>query len=353
MHYFKNLYIFFIILALIISFFSTTKVKAKAFHINDIEISKPFKNNFDKNIVINNGFKKAFFELISSLIKSSDLKKIDGTKLNEIKSMVESFSIKEEKFINQTYYVNLGVSFDKKKIFKYLEKKNIFPTQIIKETFLFIPIIIDEDINDMIIFSNNQIFKNWNKLNKKSHLINYLLPTEDLEDMKIIKSKSDFIENYDFKEIIEKYFLDHSIISLIFKNDNEIKLLSKITIQDKSILRNDTFKSINFENENEIAKLINQLKIIYEDLWKEYNQINTSIKLPLLISIDNKDLKRSLEFELKLNQIDLVSDYLINKFDMNNIYYTVIFNGTPQNFINIMKKNDYEFNTQKKIWILK
>ena len=49
--------------------------------------------------------------------------------------MIETFSIKEEKFIDQKYYVNLGVSFNKKKIFRYLEKKNIFPSQILKENF--------------------------------------------------------------------------------------------------------------------------------------------------------------------------------------------------------------------------
>ena len=304
-------------------------------------------------MAINSGFRKAFFELIDTLIKSSDFKKIGKIKLNEIKGMVESFSIKEEKFINQTYYVNLGVTFDKKKVFSYLEKKNIFPTQIIKETFLFIPIIIDENVNDMIIFSNNQIFQNWNKKNKKSQLIKYLLPTEDLEDMNFIKSKSDFIENYDFKEVIEKYFLNHSIVALIFKNDDEIKLLSKITIQDKSILRNETFKLIDFDNQDQVEILIAKLKILYDDLWKEYNQINTSIKLPLLISINNKDLKKSLEFEKILNQIDLVNNYFINKFDMDTIHYKVIFNGTPNNFINIMKKKNYDFDTQKKIWVLR
>ena len=62
-------------------------------------------------------------------MKHQDLNNI---KLNQIKSMIRSFSIQEEKFIEQIYYVNMGVSFDKKKIFNYLEKKNIFPTQIIK-----------------------------------------------------------------------------------------------------------------------------------------------------------------------------------------------------------------------------
>ena len=86
----------------------------------NIEISKPFEINFDKNEVIDKGFKEAFFELVSLIVNSSDTKKINQVKLNEIKGMVESFSIKEEKFINEIYYVNLGVSFNKKKVFNFL-----------------------------------------------------------------------------------------------------------------------------------------------------------------------------------------------------------------------------------------
>ena len=54
--------------------------------------------------------------------------------------MIESFSIKEEKFINEIYYVNLGVSFNKKKIFNYLKKKYFSINSKLKK-FLFIPII--------------------------------------------------------------------------------------------------------------------------------------------------------------------------------------------------------------------
>ena len=124
MHYFNKKYILFLFLSLNLIFFSTIKVQANSFEINNIEISKPFENNFNKRTVIDKGFKEAFLELVSSLIKSDDQIKIKNVKLNEIKSMIDSFSIKEEKFINQTYYVNLGVSFNKKKIFKFLEKKN-------------------------------------------------------------------------------------------------------------------------------------------------------------------------------------------------------------------------------------
>ena len=201
MHYLNRLYIFFPILSLIIFFFSTTGVKAKSFEINNIEISKPFENNFDKNKVIDTGFEKAFLELIYILTKSSDHKKLKSIKLNEIKGMIETFSIQEEKFINQVYFVTLGVSFNKRKIFDYLEKKNIYPSQIINKKFLFIPIMIDEKLDDLLIFSNNPIYNNWNTNIKSHELIEYLLPSEDLEDLNLIKKNLDNIETYDFSEI--------------------------------------------------------------------------------------------------------------------------------------------------------
>ena len=352
MHYFKNLYILFIVLALNIFFFSTTKVIAKSFEITDIEISKPFENNFNKKTVIDIGFKKAFFKLIQTTIKSSDYDKVKNTKLNEIKGMIDSFSIKEEKFIDQNYYVNLGVSFNKKFFFQYLEKKNIFPSKIIKEKFLFIPIIIDQNDNDLTIFSNNLIYKKWNIINEEFHLINYLLPTEDLEDLSTIKRNYDFIENYDFKEIIRKYYLDNCIIALFFKNDQDIRILSKIITKDKVVIKNDSFSKFDLQNEEKIDFLISKLKNTYEDTWKDFNQINTSIKLPIVLRVNNQNFTKLMKFEKILNELDLVNYFSIKKFNKKYLFYEIIFNGTPANFINIMNENNYKFNTQKKIWIL-
>ena len=171
--------------------------------------------------------------------------------------------------------------------------------------------------------------------------------------MNIIKSKSTNIENYDFEQIIKKYFLEHSIIALIFKNAEEIKVLSKIDIKKKKILKNNTFKSFDFKDDNQMKLFVAELKTIYDDLWKDYNQINTSIKLPIFIKVFNKEIDVSLKFEKVLNNIDLISNYSINRFDKNYIYYEITFNSTPDNFINIMSKRNYNFDTQKKVWILK
>ena len=349
----KKLYIFFIILSLNIFFFSTIKLNAKAFEVKNIEISEPFEINFDKNEIIDAGFKNAFNELISLITDSNDQKKIKDIKLNEIKSMIETFSIKEEKFINETYFVNLGVLFNKKKIFNFLENRNIFPSIPNRKKFLFIPIIIDEDKKDLLIFSDNLIFSEWNNYNQSYDLLEYILPTEDLEDLSILKEKYEIIEEYDFKDITNKYFLNDSIILLVFKNKNEIRTLSRITINDEVSLKNQSFFNKDLNKLNETIQIINNLKTNYEDYWKKSNRINTSIKLSLNVQIDTKDDFKVSEFEKKLNQIDLIYDFFITKFNNDNVFYEIIFNGTPNTFLKTMGENDLFFNTQNKIWILK
>ena len=349
----KTLYNFILVLSLIIFFFSTAKVYAKAFDINNIEISRPFELNFDKNKVIDEGFQKAFSELLLLIVNSNDQKKIGQVKLNEIKVMIDSFSIKEEKFIEEVYYVKLGVSFNKKEIFKYLEKKNIFPSIPQKKKLLFIPIIIDEKNKDLLIFENNKIFDEWNKYSESYHLIEYVLPTEDLEDLSLIKQKFDIIEQYDFKEIIDKYYLGNSIISLIFKNNKEIRVLSRIVEKNNIVLTNQSYSNMDINNQNDAKQLVKNLKSIYEDYWKKNNQINTSIKLPIYIKVKNINNKKISEFEKTLNNTDLIYDFYISKYNKDNIYFKVIFNGEPDIFLKILSDKNFYFDTQNKIWILK
>ena len=351
-YYLKNLYIFFIFLSLSIFFFSTTNVNARAFNIDNIEISRPFEINFDKNEIINEGFKKAFNELILLVVQTIDQEKTKNIRLNEIKGMIESFSIKEEKFIDEIYYVNLGVSFNKKKVYNYLESKNIFPSIPKKKKILFMPVIIDENKKELLIFTENKFFENWNNQKEKHYLLEYILPTEDLEDINLIKNKFEFIEQYDFKEIINKYDLSDSIIALIFKNDEELRILSKININQEVKLSNQTFLNFDFDNQLKLNNTIIELKKVYENFWKNSNQINTSIKLTLSVKISALESSKISDFEEILEKTDLVYDFYISKFNKDFIFYQIIFNGTPNLFLKSMNERNYNFDTQNKVWIL-
>ena len=218
---------------------------------------------------------------------------------------------------------------------------------------MFIPVIIDEKNRDLLIFENNKIFDEWNNYKENFHLIEYVLPTEDLEDLNSIKNKYNTIEEYDFKDIIDKYYLDFSIISLIFKNDYEVRVLSRITEKENLILTNHSYSNIDINNSADAIKLVKNLKSIYEDYWKKTNQINTSMKLPIYVKTRNSNNSKISKFEKILENTDLIYDFFVSKFNKDYVYFQIIYNGEPSDFLKTMSENDFNFDTQNKTWTLK
>jgi hypothetical protein len=348
----KKVYIIFISYVLLIIFFSTTFLQANTFKVSDIEISGPFDLNFNKNRVIDKGFKDAFYSLISMITVSDDKNKIKNTELKVLKSMIDSFTISNEKFINNEYYAKLEVTFNKKNTLIFLEKSNIFPSIPVRNKVLLIPVLLDMEVDNVYLFNDNVFYNNWNNINKNYHLLEYLLPSEDLEDLNIIIKNSNNIEDYDFKNLIEKYDLSDYIITIIFKNGDELKVLSKINLNNSFKVDNQVFQKINLDDNKNFQIILNKLKTTYENYWKKNNEINTSIKLPLTISINSKKYLKIQNLEKILNNLDLVSNFYILKFDNQNIFFRIIYNGSPKNFLNDMKKQNFNFIIDNNIWVV-
>jgi hypothetical protein len=349
----QSVYIFFVSFVIFIIIFSTTFLHAKTFKISDIEISSPFVLSFKKNRVIDNGFQTSFSNLLSMITTSGDRNKIKNVSIKEVKSMIDSFTISDEKFINNEYFAKLETTFNKKKILNFLEKKNVFPSIPIKKKVLFVPILIDTETDNIYLFDNNIFYKKWNNVKNNYQLLDYLLPSEDLEDLNKIQEMSNSIETHDFIDLVNKYDLKDYIISIIYKNKNEFKILSKINLNNSLKINNQEYLKIDLKNEKDLNKIIKNLKNFYEDQWKKDNEINTSIKLPLTISIDSKNYKKIISFEEALDSIDLISDFYILKFDSKSTYYKIIYNGSPKIFLKDMNNRNFDLITENNIWKIK
>ena len=101
------------------------------------------------------------------------------------------------------------------------------------------------------LFTDNIFYKKWNDNKKNYYLLDYLLPTEDLEDISDIQKMHKTIENYDFANLIEKYDLQNYIVSIIFKSENEINVLSKINLNNSFKIDNQKFEKKNIENKKD------------------------------------------------------------------------------------------------------
>ena len=223
----------------------------------------------------------------------------------------------------------------------------------IKNNVLLIPILIDMDLDNIYLFTNNIFYEKWNHTKKNYYLLDYLLPSEDLDDLNKVQEMSDEIENYDFMKLIAKYDMNDYIILIIFKNKNEIRALSKINLNNSLKINNQKYYDINLDNEKDFKKILEDLKIIYEDHWKKINKINTSIKLPLTVSIKSTNYKKIQELEKALNEIDLMSYFYILKYDNQNTYYKIIYNGSPKTFLNDFNKRNINLKMEKNIWTVK
>ena len=171
----QRLYIFFISFALFIIIFSTTILHANIFKVSEIEISSPFELNFKKNSVIDDGFQTSFLNLLSMITTSGDRSKIKNISLRELKSMIDSFTISDEKFINNEYFAKLETTFNKKKILNFLERNSIFPSIANRNKVLLVPILVDTEKDSIHLFDNNIFYERWNDVRENYQLLEYLL----------------------------------------------------------------------------------------------------------------------------------------------------------------------------------
>ena len=168
----KNIFLIIITSVLFLNTLLTLKIHASSFNVTEIEISEEFDLDFNKKKVFDKAFNLAFSKLTTMVITSTDKQKIKNIKLTAIKNLIDSFTVSDEKFIDNKYYANFNVNFNKKSTLKFFEERNIFPSIPKKLKILLIPILVDMDEEKLIIFTENPIYNQWNKFHGKHNLLN-------------------------------------------------------------------------------------------------------------------------------------------------------------------------------------
>mgnify|MGYP001250745774 CR=1 FL=1 len=189
----------------------------------------------------------------------------------------------------------------------------------------------------------------------QSRCANYYFTTlsnEDIEDFSIIRKNIGDIENYNFNEIFNKYNVKNRILLVLLNQDNLLKVFSKLNLENNEMNINKNFNNVSMENLDQISNAILDLKNDYENKWKSLNEINTSIILPIRLSVDSNNFLLSNNLKNYLNEVDLISNYKIENFNSKQIIYKIIFNSTPDKFLKIMKNAKFQIDTSKDVWKL-
>ncbi len=348
----NSLYFFFLLLILIFIKFSTINVFGDNYIVKNINIRERYDINFNKDEVINKGFEKAFKTLISRIVENKDKSLFKETSNSKISSLINNFSITNEKFLNNNYEVDFEVKFDKKKLLSFIRGKNVISSVPKNTDVLFIPILIDSQSNELKYFDQNYFYNNWNKINENFFLLNYSLPDENIENFRLFQRIKNNIENNDLSEITSKYNFKNIFVVIFYRNKSDLKIFSKISFSNLNFNFNSNQYDINYQDNVTLDRIIFDLKNLYEDKWKLINKINTSIIIPIKISIKNNNFDISDKLENILNQSDFVYEYEIEKMNNKEIIYKIVYNSNPDKFINNLKANGINIKSSSDVWYI-
>ena len=323
------------ICSILIILFKTETVLSdnNIFNVNNIEISKETSKNKEK--LISDAFKKAFDELINRLLLEEDYKRISKTNLEQIRKLISYYQIISEDENKENNNVKINVFFDKDKMHDFFYGKNILYSDIINTEVILFPLLKKED--QYFIYTQNYFYENWNE-EKSDNLIQYILTTENIENIQRINLNKDNIYKIEVSDFFKEHEKDNIVFANIEVKKDTAEVFLNTRIEGKKINKNLSIK--NKENLNKIEfyrEIIFEINNIIRDLIKSQNLID--VRTPSFLNVEIKLNKKSnlVEFSNRLNKIDLIDNFYVQKLNKDYVLVKIKYLGKINKIINKLK----------------
>ena len=323
--------------------FSNTNI----FNVDNIVIN--INNNTNKDKILNLAFKKGFNKLIKNILLSKDFNKASKTDFNTIRNLVSTYQVIENKELN-TGEVLVNISFDKKKINEFFHKNNISYADIFKLKIILFPVLLKEE--NIFLFTENNFYNNWMNQtpnNEDKDFIEYILPSENLNDIRIITKFQNNLEAINVKELLSGYDIKDYIFVIINVSDENTNIYMKGKISNKNIVKN--LKLNNVINKDQ--DIIKQVKFEISEIWKSQNLINvrTPSFLNIVLDINKKDDLMNLQNTLAT--IDIIQNYSVVELNKDYAKIKIKYIGKIDKIKNKFDERNIEIKLSSNTWKLR
>ena len=320
------------------------------FTINDVIIKGEIDLNFSREKYINKAFINSFDMLMNKILISSDLPKINSINIKKVKNLIESFQILEEKYSEYEYEANFKIFYSNDKTKKFLREKNISFSQPEYISAVFFPVIfINDEIKNL---NENFFYKNWKEVKIKNELINFILPLDDLDDISELIKMKNRIEEIDVATLVDKYDVKNYVFALMEYQNEKLNIHVKTNFNNNKISKNFSYKIKNINDEIALNSILVDLKIKITDLWKKENLINLLMPLSITLQYEHNNLKDLDELRNIFYNIDIIDDYTLEEFNINNSLFKIYYYGNPKKLKTELIKFGYHLKNDQGYWRL-
>ena len=345
-------YIFIFLTATIFIFTLFTKSFAEEniFTINNVIVKGTIDLNFSRNKYLNKAFTNSFEILMSKILLTRDFTKVNNTKLNQIKNLISSFQILEESYRKDEYKAIFKIFYNELEVKKFLSSKNISFSQPKKISAVFYPVLFVED--EYINFNKNYFYKKWNKVKIKNELISFILPIEDIDDIRNIKEIKNNFEILDIEHIINKYNTKNYVFAFIQKRNKKLNIYLKTNLNNNKTSKNISYNINDINNELELEKILKNLKKESVDIWKAENVINISIPLSIRIKFENSKPKKIEDLKSAFKKISIIDNYFLEEFNVKHSFFKIYYYGNPKKLTSELLKFGYQLKNNQGNWAI-
>tara|TARA_B110000263_G_C15234463_1_gene476293 strand:+ start:82 stop:1164 length:1083 start_codon:yes stop_codon:yes gene_type:complete len=345
-------YIFIILTATIIFFVLCAKSfsESNIFVIENIKVKGKIEVNFTRDRFISEAILKSFSKLTSQVLLSKDLNKLKNIKLNKIRELVDSFQIIDESYNKNLYEGTFKFFYNERKVKKFLAYKNVSFTQPKSISTVLYPIFF---INgEMISFSKNYFYKNWESIKINNHLINYIIPLEDLDELSQIRKMKNNIDTLDVSKLASKYNTKNYAFLLLDYSKPKLNIYIKTNFDQNKISKNVYYTINNIEDKNKLNFTIEDLKLKIVDIWKESNIVNLLLPLSINFKFYHKSLSSLNDVKESLHKINIIDKFSLEEFSIKESNFKIYYYGNPKNLQKELFKLGYQLKNDKGYWEL-
>ncbi len=342
-----------IILLILVIFFKTETLLSESnlFNVNNIELKK--KNKITNEALADKAIKKGFEELIDKILLKKDSERLSDLSFPSIKELVTYYRItnvsSEEK---NDELVNFSVTFDKDKIHNLFYKRGISYSEILDKELYILPLFIKN--NDIFVFTNNFFYENWNNIDEKFDLIEFILPLENIETIKSINEKKNNLISLNLNELFKEYLKKNIALILIEEKSNKIKTVYiKAKIQSKNVSKNLNFKNENFDNSKFNGKIILELKKELINLVKSSNLIDIRTPSFLNVKLDLNKKINLVNLKSKIKKIESIENIFVQEFNKDTMSLRIKYLGKLEKMIEQLKNEKINLKLINDQWIIK
>ena len=339
------------ILFILVVFFKTETLFSEnnLFNVNNIELEK--KDKITNNRLADMAIKKGFNQLTTKILLEEDIKKLSDLKFSLIKQLVMYYQIIDVPKKNQKEgLVNFSVTFDKAKMHDLFYKRGISYSEILDKELYVLPVLLKN--NEINVFNNNLFYKNWNKFNE-NELIEFILPLENIEIIKIINDYKNNLININISDLFKEYSNKNSAIIFIENNKTNNKIYIKAIIQGKKISKNLDLKSKKLTIENFYGTVITETKKELTNLVKSKNLIDIRTPSFLNVKFELNNRNNLVKLNSKIKKIDSIENIYVQEFNKDSMKLRIKFLGKLEKIINQLKKEDIRLKLINNQWVIK